>query len=172
MKDMIHAGLKLVRLNTSRIRAMFEALCTIDEESQKPDPETLLLIDQMQLTAEAEILDAAAAFLELEKTEELFVAEKRRTEARIATIRAQAASLKSLIERAVPIGTKLSDQRVQVGWRKSPPSVAVMVEPEALPAQFQRVKVEADRTKIKAALTMGQEVPGCSIEQGHHLRIA
>lgn len=47
----------------------------------------------------------------------------------------------------------------------SPPSV-IITDPDAIPQEFQRVKVEADKTAIKAALKAGTSVPGATLSNG------
>lgn len=44
--------------------------------------------------------------------------------------------------------------------------------PETLPKDYQRIEVKADTDKIRADLSAGKQVPGCSLGvRGRHLRI-
>lgn len=56
--------------------------------------------------------------------------------------------------------------------RNNPPSVDVH-DPVALPEEYQRktIKIDPDKTKIKAALMDGKEVPGAALMQGRRLEI-
>ena len=56
-------------------------------------------------------------------------------------------------------------------FHPNPWAVEVSVEPESLPAKYQRVKVEADRTAIKADLQAGVDVPGCRLIQSERFVI-
>lgn len=76
------------------------------------------------------------------------------------------------IEAVLPKGEKVESDYVKVSWRKSK---AVVIEGavELLPEEFQRTKitVDADRTKIKAAIEAGHEVPGASLVERQNLQI-
>ncbi len=92
------------------------------------------------------------------------------TEAR----KAEAKRLKTLAESSEKQGAKLREyllremQRVnkrkiegiscKLSMRKKQPRVCLNVEPEQLPSEFQRVKVEANLTEIKKALKSKKEI--------------
>ena len=65
------------------------------------------------------------------------------------------------------IDTELFSVRIQA----NPPSVDVQCEATDLPVQYQRVKVEADKTAIKEALKAGETIDGCTLSQSKSLRI-
>ena len=55
--------------------------------------------------------------------------------------------------------------------RNSQPSVIMSIEAEALPTEFQRITIEADKDALKDALNTGEEIDGVALETGEHIRI-
>jgi len=55
--------------------------------------------------------------------------------------------------------------------KNSQPSVILNIEAEALPTDYQRITIEADKTALKDALNNGTEIDGVSLETGEHIRI-
>lgn len=55
--------------------------------------------------------------------------------------------------------------------KNSQPSVILKIDAEALPTEFQRLTIEADKTALKDALKHGETIDGVSLETGEHLRI-
>lgn len=53
----------------------------------------------------------------------------------------------------------------------NPPSVRLDIDPKHLPIEYQRIKVEADRTALSKALKAGAETNGVVLEQKQHIRI-
>ena len=51
------------------------------------------------------------------------------------------------------------------------PRVVVRIPPEELPAEYQRIRTEADKTALSYALKSGQEVDGVELEPTEHIRI-
>ena len=69
-------------------------------------------------------------------------------------------------EQAVPAGEfKIARQK------NGQPSVVMNIEAEALPTEFQRITIEADKEVIKDALNNGTEIDGVSLVTGEHIRI-
>ena len=62
--------------------------------------------------------------------------------------------VKEYLQFAVEQGEKIKTAKVQIGWRKSA-SVVVDIEPSELPAEFQKVKIDADKTALKKAIKDG-----------------
>ena len=59
-------------------------------------------------------------------------------------------------------GEKFKTPRVSVSYRRTP--VVVCDDPSKLDKQYQRVKVEADKTAIKEAINRGESVDGAHME--------
>jgi len=64
--------------------------------------------------------------------------------------------LERYLETFTPAGTKLSDSRVTIGWRKSK-QVEVLIDAEDLPAKFQKITIttKPDKQFIKETLEVG-----------------
>ena len=56
--------------------------------------------------------------------------------------------------------------------RQTRDSVTVHIEAEQLPEEYQRVKVEADKTEIKLAMRRGDIIDGVELTETEHLRIS
>ena len=55
--------------------------------------------------------------------------------------------------------------------KNSQPSVILNIAAEALPTDYQRITIEANKEALKDALKNGTEIDGVSLETGEHLRI-
>lgn len=163
-------GISLFKL-TTRIKDTLQTLLRgTDPDTGEISDETTHLLAEMELKEEAEVLDAACAVRELEELEVAFTRQLERLAARKKTLQGQQTYLRGLIERAVPAGTKLGDERVSIGWRKST-QTAVPVDAEELPKKYTRIKVEADKAAIKKALTEGKSIEGCALVTVQNLQI-
>ena len=69
-------------------------------------------------------------------------------------------------EQAAPAGDfKIARQR------NSQPSVVLSIQAEDLPAEFQKVTVDADKDALKFAINAGEVIDGVDLETGEHIRI-
>lgn len=96
-----------------------------------------------------------------------FDAQLRDAERRLNVV--DAAVKRALLAAAAAAGQetiRIRGPRVNVGLSRLPPSVVVEVPPELLPREFQRVKVEADKKALAAAIKSGGEVQGVRLESG------
>ena len=66
------------------------------------------------------------------------------------------------LQKAIPDQTRYDLPEHKISSRKST-VVLVDCEPEDLPLEFVRTKIEADKTAIKDALKVGNEIDGCSL---------
>lgn len=126
------------------------------------------------------IADAVDAFV-AESTDKLaalravayrFADEEAHLRAEAAHFTARARSCAAVTDRCKASATTLLLDREALGeepkvrgvvhLRRSV-SVSVDGDPADLPAEYQRVKVDADKTAIKRALDAGESVPGCSL---------
>jgi len=164
------ANLKqIVRLTTDRIRAMFAEVIDVDENGDVPQAVTEAL-EGMTLEDEAEILDAACAYKELGILFEGYSGEIDRLQARANKVKAQAERIKTVLKNAVPAGKKFADERVAIAWRKSTETI-VGVDAMELAPKYTRVKIEANKTAIKAALEAGRVIDGCMLQEKDNIQI-
>lgn len=61
--------------------------------------------------------------------------------------------------------TKIKGKYSTIFIKTNPPSVLLKTEPEDLPPQFQKIKVEADKTKLKQALKADKNFPYATWQQ-------
>lgn len=78
--------------------------------------------------------------------------------------------LTNYLQQFLQEGQKLKDSRTTISWRKSE-GVRLTGAPQTLPAQYQRVRVEANLTAIKSALKSGESVEGAAIETRNNIQI-
>ena len=82
----------------------------------------------------------------------------------------QAGRLKQKLTDWLPIGTKLRDDVVQIGWRKS--QAVDVIDPDALPAGcWKEQDPKIDVAGIKVLLKEGIGVPGAKLVTRHHVSI-
>ena len=55
--------------------------------------------------------------------------------------------------------------------KNSQPSVILNIDAEALPTEFQRLTIEANKEALKEALENGTEIDGVALVTGEHIRI-
>lgn len=66
---------------------------------------------------------------------------------------------------------KIDDPIMPVRLQLSPPSIRIDIDVVQLPQEYQKIKVEADRTALSKALKAGAEINGVVLEQKQHIRI-
>jgi hypothetical protein len=138
--------------------------------------------DAEALTRELEVImdsfavkaEAVLGFMRgVEAEADAFKAESDRLAARGKALQANSDRLREYLETEF---RRLGLPEIKAGlntlkFQLNPWAVEVAVEPESLPAKYQRVKVEADKTAIKADLQAGVDVPGCRLTQGQRFVI-
>lgn len=70
------------------------------------------------------------------------------------------------------LGTNKIEGKLATIKRRAPVDVVVITSENDLPMEFLRTKVEPEKTKIKAALKAGQEVPGAIIEKSQSISMS
>lgn len=140
--------------------------------------------DQMQMLIDT--LEAINASLEvkadgyarmitmLERHAEAMSAEQDRLAALTKTTQNKARYMRERLQMALEAMEKpeVRTDLFTIRLRNNPPSVDVR-DPAAIPDEYQRktIKIDPDKTKIKAALMDGKEVPGAALMQGRRLEI-
>ena len=100
---------------------------------------------------------------------EAIKSEIQKLQTRAKVLENQATRLKDYLAHNIEPGRKITRPYAVISWRKSE-SVAVE-DASALPQDYQRVKIEADKAKIKAALKAGTELAGAKLVQKQNLQI-
>ena len=130
----------------------------IDRETGEVLPELEDELDALTMERDEKVLSVVAYAKGCLAEAQAIEAESEKLKARAKMHRNHYDRLIAYAERHVPHGTKLSDARSEIGWRKSS---AVEVDAGAdLPDRFARVKTERspDKEAIKAALKRGEKL--------------
>lgn len=128
----------------------------IDRETGEIAPELEDELDALTLARDEKVLSVVAYAKGCLAEAQAIEVEAEKLKARAKVHRNHYERLLAYAERHTPPGTKLSDARSEIGWRKSK---AVEVDDGAeLPDRFRREKVtiEPDKVALKAALERGE----------------
>lgn len=157
--------MKLYEINQS-IRKLLDEGYVCDEETGELLFDGSVGLHELELLREEKILSVAKYAKELAAEIDAHDEERKRIVGRLAMQQKQMERkmewLKMYLSCNMTEGEKVKDNLATISWRKSA-SVELTIEPTALPAEFQRVKVEADKTAIKSALESGAVVEGATI---------
>lgn len=114
----------------------------------------------------------ACMSLEYEGEAEAMKAQASRILEAARKVEAKAEGVRKFIAGNIQPGMKVKDDRVTLSMRES---TAVEIEKDTaatdLPLEFQRVKIEADKTLLKAALKKGEEISGVALITRYNLQI-
>lgn len=151
-----------------------EAMALLEETEGEITPEIEAALDAAG-GAFVEKVDAVAAMVRMHEADaERFAEEERFFARKRAAAEARARWLKDYLRRALESAgeKKVKGERFTVAIHASPPSVALLVDdPQQLPEVFRRVRVEVDKSAIKAALEAGQELEFAELRRSNHVRI-
>jgi len=145
------------------INAELEALlnASVDPDTGEIDETQLAAIAELEMTRDERCLAVAAYAIGQEAEADAIEAQAKRLKARAAIHYNHAARLRALVADVLPTGTKLADDRVALGWRKSQ---AVEVTDEAkLTDEWFRVKREVDKSALREHLKEGIEIDGAQL---------
>ncbi len=134
--------------------------------------EDLQKAQEGQAAHEHMLCSLACMALEYEGEAEAMRAQADRIVKAAAKVEAKAEGIRKVIAGNIQPGQKVKDDRVTLSMRESS---AVEIEkdtpPSDLPLEFQRVKVEADKTALKAALKKGEVISGVALITRYNLQI-
>ena len=127
------------------------------------------LNDDIEVKAEgyAKVMKNLSAEAEaLKKEEERLYARRKAKENAVSRMK------KSLQEAMEATGkTKFKTELFSFNIQANAPSVMLHKDPVEIPAEYQKVTIEADKTAIKEALKRGEQLDFASLEQSASLRI-
>lgn len=125
-----------------------------------------------EISRERMLLNLACMALEYESAAEAKEANAERIQELASKDRKKAERIRTFIADRLEPGEKYADDRVAISKRKSAAvQLADTFQPDSLPFEFQRIKVEADKTALKKALEAGQVFPGASLVTRFNLQI-
>jgi chaperonin cofactor prefoldin len=142
-------------------------LYEINEEILKcVDEETGDIIDferlsELEIEESDKISNIACWIKDLKAEAEAIKAEKQNLEKRQKSAENKMESLKNYLAGYLG-GRKFKDARCSISYRKSTSTVIdESLDVSTLPTEYQKIKIEADKTAIKKALEAGEKIDGC-----------
>lgn len=124
------------------------------------------------LEGETDFADVIGTLIEADAEAKAFAAACRELErsyrARAASYAARSEAIAGRIHQLLQSAglRRFEHAAGSVSIRPTPRRVIVSAEPDDLPPEFQRLKVEADKVALKAALEDGREIPGAFLGNG------
>lgn len=138
--------------------AMLE--CVDEETGETIDIERL---EALEMERDKKISNIGCWIKDLKAESEALKNEKQALEKRQMVAEHKAESLKQFLQYYLN-GAKYKDSRISISYRTTKAvNIAEDLDVNELPDDYKRVKVEANKTAIKDALTNGIEINGCSI---------
>lgn len=149
--------------------AVSEALAYAEEHDGEIPTELSDKIDLLASTLEEKAIGAGHIIKNSKAEAEAIAEEIRRLQARKQTIMSIADSLKAYLERHIIPGMKINTPTVAISWRSS--KETVIDDLGALPAEFQKITIEAKKKDIKDAIQRGETIAGAHLENKNNLQI-
>jgi len=108
-------------------------------------------MDKLELDLKEKALSIGVWIKNLTAEGNAIEVEKKSLHAREKAAKAKAERLKNYLQSVIPSGVKYSDPKCVIAWR--PSKVVILdVDKEGLPEEYQNIKIEPDKTALKAAI--------------------
>jgi chaperonin cofactor prefoldin len=131
----------------------------VDQESG--DIVDIEKLEALEMERDAKISNIACWIKDLKAEAEAIKAEKQNLEKRQKSAENKMESLKNYLAGYLG-GRKFKDARCSISYRKSTSTVIdESLDVSTLPTEYQKIKIEADKTAIKKALEAGEKIDGC-----------
>jgi len=160
--------MKLYEIN-DQIRQLYET--GFDEDTGEISEETSWALERLEMERTEKIEACAVVWKEYRAESDALAAEAKALTERKRVLDNRANNLRAYLASQLQNGEKIKTPRAALSWRKSQ---AVDVDELAFNwnrDDLIRVKKEADKTKIKAALEKGETVQGAQIVNTYKLQI-
>jgi len=126
-------------------------------------------LDTLQQEREVKIGNICRYYKSLQAEAEMVKEESKNLAERARSTEGKAEALKNYLARFMPAGEKFADINSKVSWRKSE---ALDADPLAvIPEEYQRVKIEPDKTAMKDALKKGVVIEGFKLVEKQNIQI-
>ena len=130
------------------------------------DPETGEILDesaleQLQMDRDEKIENICLFIKDLKAEAAALDAEKKNLDTRAIVAKRKSDSLSRYLQ-AMLDGEKFKTARCSVSYRKT--QAVQIVDEDAIPEEFIRIKEEPDKVSLKEALKEGHEIPGAFLE--------
>jgi len=148
--------MKLYEINREYITALLDCVDTETGEITNQDA-----LESLEMTLVDKALNTAKVIKNFQSDVDALKAEEKKLADRRRVLENRVEWLKNYLSINIPKGINFADAQAEIRWRKSE-SVEV-ADPNFLPIEYRRVKVEADKTAIKKALKAGESVEGATL---------
>lgn len=154
---------------SAKMTALGELLLAGKEPSEA-ETEVLIALDG---DLDKKLVDYGYVIKDIEAQAEVLDAEIKRLTAKKKVKERQITLLKERMQVAMAENGKdvIDDPIMPVKLILNPPSVRLDIDPKNLPIEYQKIKVEADKTALSKALRGGAVIDGVVLEQKQHIRI-
>ena len=166
--------MKLYEVSEAITQIMLDLESCIDENTgvidEVRETELRTQLDTLQGQRDQTLLDLAAYYKGLDAEAEALALEQKKLGERRKRLDRRTNWIKYYIRDNLEVGSKLSDSRSKLGWRKS--SAVEIENDDLIPDQFCRIERRPILTTIKEAIGAGQQVPGATIVERQNLQIS
>lgn len=154
---------------SAKMVALGEILLDGKEPSEN-EKEVLIALDG---DLDKKLVSYGYVIKDIEAQTEALEAEIKRLNAKKKAKERQIGLLKERMQLAMMENGKkaIDDPIMPVQLILNPPSIRLDIDPKHLPIEYQKVKVEADKTALSKALKGGAVIDGVVLEQKQHIRI-
>lgn len=128
------------------------------------------IIGELEIARDDKALNCGVWYKNLVSQSKALAEEIKSLTARKKAFNNKAERIKNYIFDLIPKGENLESTRCKIGWRKSK-AVMVSIDPKALPEEYQKVTVAADKTELKTALQGGEKIEGVSLQENQSIQI-
>jgi hypothetical protein len=155
------------------IKDQFRALDSIELDTDDDIQAFADLYAGLQVSLTEKIENCCMVLANAKAQSDAITDERARLDTRRKAIEAKIERLREYMQYEMEsIGVdKVDGALFSVRIQNNPQSVEMMLEAEKLPAEYQRVKIEADKAALKKALLDGIEIAGCKLVQTKSLRV-
>ena len=143
----------------------------IDEETGEiKNNDFVNFLDEIDEEKEKKVLNIACFIKNIKAEASAIKAEKDKLAKRQKVCDNKAEHLKIYLQLNISEGEKYKDARAAISWRKSS-SVFVNCDPETLPREYCKVRIEPHKELLKKILESGQEIEGVEIVTKNNLQV-
>ena len=163
--------ISLYDISEMYLEAIFRAV-GVDENGKEyiKDEEMYKFLDEIVDERNEKVLNIACLAKDFKAEAEAHKEEYRKQQEKARVAENKYNRLIDYIKRHVGPGEKFKDSRSTISWRKSV-SVSVECNPDSLPIEYQKIKIDPDKMGIKKALQTGEEINGCSLVENQNIQI-
>lgn len=139
--------MKLYEIN----KEIDEILSNAIDENGEISEESAIALNLLEIAKENKLLDIACYIKSLQAEVEAHRVEEQKQRNTRQSKENQINWLKQYVKSSIEIGQKLSDSRISISTRQTPPSVELLKSPEELPEQFVKTtfNIVPDKSLIK-----------------------